>query len=180
VKRFTVNIAHKFGEQLWGREEGKRIRDEIIEEFLLNDYLVLVMDFIGVSRIDFSCASEIVSVLILRISGELKGRHVILANLSSFVEENIDAALEKAELCCIVLEDQSWKLIGKFSETLIQTLQKVSELKSADTPTISDALKIAVPSCNNRLKTLLSLGMIKRNEIIAPSGGKQYMYYSIV
>lgn len=180
MDKFIVNISKLFGDQLWGREEGKRIRDQIIDQFNLQDKLVLVLDFTGVTRIDFSCASEIVSVMILRISGELKGRHVLLQGLSAFVEENINAALDKAELCCITLVNDSWKLIGKYSDTLLQTLRKVDELKVTDTPTLSHKLNIALTSCNNRLKTLVNLGMIKKEEVIASSGGRQFKYYTIM
>ncbi len=180
MDRLIVNIAEQFNEQLWGREEGKRIRDTIIDSFLSQHKDVLLLNFYEVSRIDFSCASEIVSVFILRLSGELKGKHLMLTGLSQFVEENIDAALEKAELCCITLTNDSWKLIGKYSDTLHQTLSKVVELGETDTPTLSNSLGIALQSCNNRLKTLVNLGMIKREEIIATSGGKQFMYSSII
>jgi hypothetical protein len=181
VDRFEINLAERFGEQLWGREQGKKIRDEIIESFLAQRHRVLLLNFSGVTRIDFSCASEIVSILILRLSGELKGRHLVLSGLSDFVEENIDAALDKAELCSLVIfEDGSWKMIGRYSETLLQTLSKVINMGQADTPTLANALGIAVTSCNNRLKTLVNLGMVGREEQTAPTGGKQFIYSSII
>ncbi|WNQ09649.1 hypothetical protein MJA45_18705 [Paenibacillus aurantius] len=181
VDRFEVNIAEMFGEQLWGREQGRTVRDQIIGSFLSQEKSVLLLDFTGVSRIDFSCASEIISVFILRISGELKGRHLLITGLSQFVEENVDAALSKAELCCLFVEsDGSWKLIGRYSDTLFNTLKKLKELKQADTPILSNALDIAITSCNNRLKTLVNLGLVKRVELTAPSGGLIYLYYSII
>lgn len=181
MDRFEISMSERFGEQLWGREQGKSIRDEIIESFLNQRDNILLLNFSGVTRIDFSCASEIVSILILRLSGELKGKHLIISGLSKFVEENIDAALDKAELCGLVLlQEGAWKMIGKYSETLVQTLDKVITLGQADTPAIADALNIAVTSCNNRLKTLVNLGMVSREEHIAPTGGKQYIYKKII
>ncbi|MFF0830673.1 hypothetical protein ACFYU8_27895 [Brevibacillus sp. NPDC003359] len=181
MDRFEINLANQFEEQLWGREQGKQIRESIIDSLLKTRQRVLLLNFAGVTRIDFSCASEIVSILILRLSGELKGRHLVLTGLSNFVEENIDAALDKAELCCLVLEDDnSWKMIGRYSDTLFQTLSKVIELGTVDTPTLATALNIAVTSCNNRLKTLFTLGMVYREEQTAPTGGKQFIYSSIL
>lgn len=181
MDRYVINLANQFGEQLWGREQGKQIREEIIDLLLKARQRVLLLDFSGITRIDFSCASEIVSILILRLSGELKGRHLVLSGLSNFVEENIDAALDKAELCSIVLiANGSWKMIGRYSETLLQTLSKVIELGQADTPTLAADLNIAITSCNNRLKTLVNLGMVYREEQIAPTGGKQFIYGSII
>lgn len=181
MDRFEIVMSERYGEQLWGREQGKSIRDDIIESFLNQRHNVLQLNFNGVTRIDFSCASEIVSILILRLSGELKGRHLLVSGLSNFVEENIDAALDKAELCSLVLlHEGSWKMIGRYSETLLQTLSKVIALGQVDTPTLADSLKIAVTSCNNRLKTLVNLGIVSREEQIAPTGGKQYIYNSII
>lgn len=181
MNRFEINIAQSFGDSLWGRELGKTVRDKIIDGFKNQLKRVLLLNFSGVNRIDFSCASEIVSILILRLAGELKGNHILLSGLSPFVEENIDAALHKAELCSLVLLDnENWKMIGKYSDTLQQTLSKVIEMGQADTPTLASALNIAVTSCNNRLKTLVTLGIVGREEQVAPTGGKQYIYKSIV
>ncbi|CAM4527421.1 hypothetical protein [Paenibacillus xylanexedens] len=181
MERFEVNIAQTFGDSLWGRELGKSVRDKIVDSFIKQSENVLLLNFNGVNRIDFSCASEIVSILILRLAGELKGSHLVLTGLSTFVEENVDAALYKAELCSLFLIDNDeWKLIGKFSDTLQQTLAKVIELGQADTPTLAAKLNITVTSCNNRLKTLVMLGLVNKEEVSSPSGGKQYIYKSIL
>ncbi|WP_338555591.1 hypothetical protein [Paenibacillus sp. KS-LC4] len=178
---FEVNIAQNYGDSLWGREHGRTVRDKIVDNFAKQPKRLLLLNFSGVNRIDFSCASEIVSILILRLAGELKGNNIMLSGLSSFVEENIDAALYKAELCSLVLfDDGEWKIIGKYSDALQQTLSKVIELGHADTPTLASALNIAVTSCNNRLKTLVTLGIVGREEQTAPTGGKQYIYKSII
>ncbi|MNP44996.1 hypothetical protein D3C76_1388840 [compost metagenome] len=141
----------------------------------------MLLNFSGVNRIDFSCASEIVSILILRLAGELKGNHILISGLSQFVEENVDAALHKAELCSLIIsEGRQWRMIGKFSDTLQQTLKKVIEIGQADTPTLASALNIGVTSCNNRLKTLVTLGMVGREEQTSPTGGKQYIYISVI
>lgn len=181
MERFEVNIAQVFGDSLWGRELGRSVRDRILDSFTNQPKRVLLLNFSGVNRIDFSCASEIVSILILRLAGELKGNHILLSGLSQFVEENVDAALHKAELCgLIVTEEGKWRMIGKYSDTLQQTLSKVIEIGQADTPTLAMALNIAVTSCNNRLKTLVTLGMVGREEQTSPTGGKQFIYKTII
>lgn len=182
MERYTINIATKYSiTELWGREEGRKIRESIVDEFSAQNKSVLLLDFTDIKRIDFSCASEIVSILIIRLAAELKGKHIVLYGLSQYVKENIDAALGKVDKCCIVLdENDEWYLIGKFSDSLKDTLSTVVALEEGDTNKIANALSIAVTSCNNRLKTLVDLGMVGRKEISAISGGKQFLYYSIL
>ncbi|ULO07057.1 hypothetical protein H1230_29635 [Paenibacillus sp. 19GGS1-52] len=180
MERFQVNIGSQYTDQLWGREAGREIRESILNSFLAQTHSVLILDFTEVSRIDFSCASEIVSILIIRLSAELRGRHIILTGLSDLVRENIDAALSKVDKCCLVTNETEWYLIGKCSDSLKDTLSKVIEFEISDTNKIADSLSIAITSCNNRLKTLVDLGMVSRKEVPAPSGGKQFIYYSIL
>lgn len=182
MDRFRIKISDIEGDQLWGRDQGKSVRDKILDKFTAQQCSVLLLDFTGVKQIDYSCASEIVSVIILRLSGELKNKHLLLTNLSEWTKENIEVALEKAELCCIVLNDtvSGWEIIGKYSDALKETLSAVVKLKQADSPTISAELNITLTTCNNRLKSLVQLGMVKREELSASSGGKQYRYDSIL
>jgi len=139
-----------------------------------------VLDFSGVDILDFSFASEVIGVIISRLAQELYGKHVILTQMNKFVEENIGVALERPELCALIMDNNKWRLLGKCSDKLIETLKLIIELKEVDTPTLAHHLKINIPACNNRLKTLNLLGLIDREEISAPSGGKQFLYRSII
>lgn len=180
-------ILLKYGEKrLWGREKGKRIREQIIEYFYSDKFNIqkhdtLQIDFTGIDLLEYAFATELVVVLISRLSSELKGKHVILTGMNPLVKENISIALEKAKLFALVMEgDDNWHLIGKVSEPIEQTFSAVARLKSVDTPTLAEELAASVHSINNRLKVLLSMGLVKRKEIIAPSGGIQYIYQSII
>lgn len=177
----------KYGEKkLWGKEKGKRIREQIIEYFCSSSFNVqkfdiLEIDFTAIDLVEFSFVSELIVVLIARFSGELKGKHLILSGMTPLVRENVNIALEKAKQIALVLDDgKKWSLIGKCSEPIRNTFDKVVEMKSVDTPSLAKALNTNVHSINNRLKVLLSFGLVKRTEIIAPSGGIQYIYHSII
>jgi len=172
----------KYGEKkLWGREKAKRIREQILEYFITSGKETLILDLTAIDLVDFSFATEAFAVLIARLSKELSGKHIVFSNLAPLVRENIGIALEKADLCALVLEGRnSWSLIGKCSEPIAKTLEYVCKLKSADTPTLARLLNTNVHAVNNRLKVLMSLGLVNRTKTTAPSGGKQYVYHSIL
>lgn len=177
----------KYGEKkLWGRDKGKRIREQILEYFNSNNfnvqnYEILQIDFTGVDIVEFAFVTEMLVVIISRLSGEMKGKHVVLSGIAPLIKENIGIALEKAKQVALVIEEGgSWSLIGKCSDQIRQTFAAVVENGSVDTPTLAEILNTNIHSVNNRLKVLLSFGLVKRTEIIAPSGGIQYIYHSII
>lgn len=177
----------KYGEKkLWGRDKGKRIREQILEYFYSNNFNVqndeiLQIDFTGVDIVEFAFVTEMLVVLISRLSGEMKGKHVVLSGIAPLIKENIGIALEKAKQVALVIEEGgSWSLIGKCSDQIRQTFTAVVEKGSVGTPTLAEILNTNIHSVNNRLKVLLSFGLVKRTEIIAPSGGIQYIYHSII
>jgi len=178
---FTFGMM-KYGEnKLWGREKAKRIREQILEYFAMSNNSILHIDFTGIDIVDFSFATEGIAVLIARLSGELSGKNIIFSHMKPLVKENVSAALEKADLCALVLEEKNrWSLIGKCSEPIRETFEALVNLKSADTPALAGATNSNVHSINNRLKVLMSLGLVKRTKITAPSGGTQYIYHSII
>ncbi|MDX9872424.1 MAG: hypothetical protein RBT41_08405 [Clostridia bacterium] len=177
----------KYGEKkLWGRDKGKRIREQIMEYFNSSDFNpqnadILQIDFTAIDLVEVSFINELLVVLISRLTGEMKGRHLILSGVNPLIAENISVALEQAkQIALIIDQNNKWKLVGKSSEAIRQTFAKVVEQKSVDTPTLAELLQTNVHSVNNRLKILLSFGLVKRTEIIAPSGGIQYIYHSII
>lgn len=178
---FTFYLI-KYGEnKLWGREKAKRIREQILEYFYSSNKNTLQIDFTGIDIIDFSFATEGLVVLITRLSGELKGKHIVFVNMKPVVKENVSVALEKAGLCALVQDTKdTWSLIGKYSDTLKETFEALLSSKSADTPKLAELTNSNLHLINNRLKELMLLGLAKRTRINAPSGGTQYIYHSIL
>jgi hypothetical protein len=177
----------KYGEKkLWGRDKGKRIREQIMEYFNSSNFNVqnekiLQLDFTAIDIVEFSFVSELLVVLIARLAGEMKGKHIVLSGMNSLIKENVSIALEKAKQVALVIEEvNNWALIGKCSDPIYQTFAAVVEKGSVDTPSLAEMLNTNIHSVNNRLKVLQSFGLVKRTEIIAPSGGIQYIYHSII
>jgi len=168
--------------RFWGRDTGREIREKVIDSWLKTEEDTLLLDFTNVEIVDFSFSSEVIAVIISRLSGELFGKHVILTGLNSFVKENVAMALEKADVCSVVWSetDNVCELIGKCSEGLLQLFTLIRDFKKTDSPSLASKLNTTVQVVNNRLRVLTNLGLVKRVETTAPTGGKQYEYYSII
>lgn len=178
---YRILLSQEGQKRFWTREIGADKRNRIMSEFLSTNQDILLIDFQGIEIIDYSFASELIAIPIARLAKELLGKHIILQNMNKTVEENVTAALDKAELCALVINDDcEWRLIGKCSEPLKTTFAKIVKLKKTDTPTLSQELDTTIPTLNNRLRVLLELGLIKREEASAPSGGRLNLYYSII
>lgn len=180
-KMYIAKIANNGVKKFWTRDVGATIREKIMSEFYRSGDDTLNFDFTGVEIVDYSFASEVIAISVSRLAKELIGKHIILTGMNKPVEENVGIALEKAELCSLVVKaDGRWKLIGKYSNALINTFQTITELKKTDTPALAEKLQTTIPVLNNRLKVLVNLGLVKKEESSAPSGGRQYIYYSIL
>lgn len=166
---------------LWlDRDAAHIIKEEIVNRFNKgNRSSVMLQDFSGITQITFSAVSEVIGGCIR------DGISVIITGLTELMEEGIDISLRhpREELCCFAINglemnDLDWKLLGTYSKADLETLDQVIRFGKVETSELSKALNISVPSCNNRLKSLQRLGLVRRQEEIAPTGGKQYKYFS--
>lgn len=179
---YKINLFKKFGESLiWGHDIGIEYREKILEEWNNSGDNILNIDFKGTSIIDYSASSDIVCIPISRIAVELAGKHIIISNAINEVKDNINVTLERQELCCInLIEDNKYEVIGKCSEGLKNIIDILYKKKKMDSRMLADELNTTIQVINNRTTTLSKLGIIKRNSEDAPTGGKQYIYESII
>lgn len=176
------NYAMKqHGSALWGRKMGREIRADV-EEALekLRPGEVLGIDLDNIEVMDFSFASEVFGKLISRLPTEYRDRYLVLLNVDDYVEENLDAALNSLELAALILRDSDWKIIGKFSEAHVTTLKALAKTKTATAPQIAEALNISLTACNNRLRKLSDLVLIRKERFSSPTGGEQFQYAWLV
>lgn len=179
---FIVNLYELINKELiWGHTNARNYRDTILkkwEESLENS---LVLDFEKITMIDFSAASDLICVPISRIQAELKEKHIIIKNAKNEVRENINVALERQELCCMnLLNNNTYEMLGKCSDGLKDIIDILYEKKKADSRILADTLNTTVQVINNRTTTLVKLGLVIRKTEDAPTGGKQYIYESII
>ena len=168
-------------ELIWGHTNARNYRDTIFKMWEESYDEMLVLDFEKITMIDFSAASDLICIPISRIQMELKEKHIIISNAKNEVRENINVALERQELCCMnLIGNNNYEMLGKCSEGLKDIINLLFKLKKADSRTIADSLNTTVQVVNNRTTTLYKLGLLKRQTEDAPTGGKQYVYESIV
>jgi hypothetical protein len=163
---------------LFFREDGEKIREYLIPHITKIDSEVIAFDFKNVKVIDFSCSDEII-VMLQEHNSWLKGKKIILDNLTTSHKENIFSALEKKKLAIWYRDGQDYKLLGKLPKHLIILLTIVKEKKQVTTRQISDELDEELPSISLKLGKLFKIGMLLRSEEKS-SEGMQYIYKSII
>jgi len=168
-------------ELIWGRPTAKKYREIILEQWDEDKEETLVLDFSSIALVDYSAACELIGVPISRLQSELKDKHVIIRNATSEVAENINVALHRQELCCMnILDENKYELLGKWSAGLKDIIDSLYVKRKADSRALAEELKTTIQVINNRTTTLYKLGLIKRESYDAPTGGKQYIYESII
>ena len=179
---FIVNLYQLMNKDLiWGHANARNYRNIILEKWEKSLDDMLVLDFENITMIDFSAASDLICIPISRIQTELKEKHIIIKNAKNEVRENINVALDRQELCCMnLLNDNDYEMLGKCSDGLKDILDVLCKNKKADSRTLADTLNTTVQVINNRTTTLTKLGLIIRKVEDAPTGGKQYIYESII
>lgn len=179
---FIINLYELTNKNLiWGHENARNYRNIILKKWNESMDDVLVMDFKQITMIDFSAASDLICIPISRLQADLIGKHIIISNAENEVRENINVALDRQELFCInLLEQDTYEILGKCSNGLKDIFKVLYEKKKADSRTLADILNTTVQVINNRTTTLYKLGLLKRRMEDAPTGGKQYIYESII
>ena len=179
---FVVNLYELINKDLiWGHTNARNYRDKIFEKWDKSLENILVLDFEKIKMIDFSAASDLICIPISRIQTELIDKHIIIKNAKNEVRENINVALDRQELCCMnLLNEKDYEMLGKCSDGLKEILEVLYKKKKADSRVLADTLNTTVQVVNNRTTTLARLGLIKRKTEDAPTGGKQYVYESII
>ena len=179
---FIVNLYELTNKVLiWGHTNARNYRDTILKKWEESLEETLVLDFDKITMIDFSAASDLICIPISRIQTELKEKHIIIKNAKSEVKENINVALERQELCCMnLLNEDTYEMLGKCSDGLKNIIHILYEKKKADSRVLADTLNTTVQVINNRTTILAKLGLIIRRTEDASTGGKQYVYESII
>lgn len=163
-----------------GRPLGAKIFETIINKLRSSGDVILPLDFGGVEFLDFSCADEIVCKLLARIrSGELSAR-VALSNIEGSILENVEAALNEREMCCVLREAAVTRVIGKLSDPLRETWEYARKKQMITTRDVEDHFRIKTSASSNRLASLEKMGLLYfMQEGPTDRGGRQYTYQAI-
>lgn len=171
-----------------GREQGKRIREEILKRLARESLdIILPLNFERVKFIDFSFADEMLGTLLRRIlSGELGERYIVLESLNNSLKENIDVALKARELVCVYVNARGEdEILGKLSEQLRETyFAAVRKGKITAREVLNQFENLHsmhhISAASNRLTRLQEMGLLcKTKDEVVNGGGRQYVYEPI-
>lgn len=168
-----------FGKRLWTRVKAKEIKkdlENLIDEAVVGD--IVVIDLKGVEVFDISFANELFIRTAINLHINHPGILILVENIGEFTRENLEMALESGNLALIERFGDKLSLIGKVHPTDQETFKAIAE---ADKPISSAELKeklgVNITAINERLKKLVEMGLVRRNNGISPSGREQYMYF---
>ncbi|KFN12302.1 MAG: helix-turn-helix transcriptional regulator [Paenibacillus macerans] len=161
------------------REQGAKIR-AAIEPLIHNaEHDVVALDFSNVKALDFSCSDEVV-VFFQEHVNNLKGKGLVLQNLSKNHIENILIALDRKKQAIWYYNGSYWTLLGeKLPKHLTELAQVIREKKTITARQLADELNEDINSQSTKLKKLYDHGLVRRIEEKS-SEGAQYIYKSLV
>lgn len=159
------------------REAGARARHEIERHIgTLMPGQPVALDFADVRAVSVPFADEAVGQL---LSGWLSGyyeEHPILAfNASEDVRETIAAALRQRRLLLLGLHHGDAELLGA-DAVLDETMRVAQRLGSFSAADLAQELGLTPQAANNRLKTLMRSGALRRTRVAPSRGGKEFAY----
>jgi DNA-binding transcriptional ArsR family regulator len=181
-----MHEMHAFGFlDRYGKTELYRDYEQVgadIEAFLKRSAPgVVALDFRGITFLGFSFAKATVGHALRLVSrGELEGVRVVAIAEEGLSLEELSVALERFDQALIVLAADSsdltaGEIIGKLPEYLRSTWAVLAGLGPSTTADVADKIGESLQNTNQRLKKLSALGLIDREKVLSPSGGREWM-----
>lgn len=176
-----VNLEAKDG-ILVGRDAGKKCFARVIAAAEGAAPLsVIPIDLGSLRFMDFSSADEFLGKLISRLSsGEFKDIYIYLENLTTEIEETIDAMLQlRGQNAVVIGKGGSPKILGKLNPVLKETFDLINKEKEVSARRLADRTNLAINAASNRLTKLQGLGLIARLDTTSGKGAEQFVYQTI-
>ncbi|MFL7024238.1 hypothetical protein BCS58_07995 [Enterovibrio norvegicus] len=163
----------------WGVEDGQLVAKKIAE-YISGKTEVDIFDisFDGVRRIDASFPRE----AFLRQAFEHVGKKgfFISSVANEVLLDNIRAGADKLLFPVHVECNGSWELLGpkpkRTQQALYEYVMNKGWVAASD---VAEALDLKINNASNKLKELVTSGLLMRKEGIAESGGVEYYYFPI-
>jgi hypothetical protein len=153
-----------------------RIEKEIMDK---ENGTTVVLDFLGVGAIDYSCADEVMAKLVSRIElNEYGDKYIYLENLTPTQQENIHVALERKNLAILELkQDKNWAIIGVVNDYLYKTLEVIMKKGAVSSSELAQMLKLELNTASTRLINLHKLKLVKKIAQAGTERGKRHFIY---
>jgi len=133
------------------------IESQIGEMGEVGEFCLSILDFSGVTIIDYSCADETVAKLILRYQSEDRPTDAffIIRGLDQHHHETIETVLERYQLVVTAEEpDGRLTLIGEITPLEKRVWSRVGEIGRGEAKTIAGDLKTTVAEVDQALERL--------------------------
>lgn len=146
------------------RQSGQVIRERIERDIAKEkDGEVIALDFSKIGVIDYSCADEVVTKLISRLtSGEYGDKYIVLTSLSENQKENIEVALERKDLPVMAEVNGKKILIGSLHAYLKETLNLILDKGKITGSELSEFLDLPANTSGTRLLNLYKKRLVRR------------------
>lgn len=163
----------------WGNSQGKEVGS------LLEQYInchpaseIFHLSFHGVERTDASFSRESVVEIACRFRAR---KAIAIVDLEDEdLIENLDVAATRKAQPLFMWQGESWTLLGpgpsKGNKDLLNYLMDQRETTASSA---AATLDLKITNASTKLKQLWEDGYVMRREDLAPSGGIEFVYYSI-
>lgn len=165
------------------RNTGVKVRERLAGILgAAEDGLVLDLDFTNVGIVDFSCADEVLAILLSRLIAREYGlKYICLSGLNEHQKENIQVALERKKLALLNAgQDGAWDIVGVLNPYLVETLNFVMAKGKVTAREMADELIMELNTSGTRLLNLFNKRMVARVEDVITEGGRRFTYRSIL
>ena len=165
---------------LWGRQAARGKREEVealLEAAAPGD--VVVLDATGLEAFDTLFASEFFCRLMRELPQTYEGRFVVVDHLGEAARHNLETALTLGGLAMTERSKGGrLQLIGKLHPVDHETFGAIASGNGSVTAAeLKEKLGTAsVPTVNERLGKLATMGLVRRERAISPAGREQFVY----
>ncbi|MEW5826463.1 MAG: winged helix-turn-helix transcriptional regulator [Candidatus Bipolaricaulota bacterium] len=181
MKVSTIEIS-RFGRRLGTRLEGeaaRRVLAAALDELPPGGQLAL--DLRGVDVLSGSFADEAIGRLSgLVASGAYGDRTLVVRSPTLDLVEDLADKLAQRKLALFCRVDDRWVVLGRLARPLRETLDLINERRRTTTKELADALAVPANVCHNRVRRLVTLGLVREERIDAAAPQTQYRFHAVV
>jgi len=173
IKEFTTTT------QPFGNQEGKEVLRKLSDRLdQLPSSKVVGLSLEGIEATDASFARESV-VALAKQHREQRGFYLQDFASQDLVDNWNYAATAKAQPLAIWSESGCTIIGPQPSPANQRIIDLVNELGHVTASAVSERLGLTVQNCSTNLKNLFARGYVLRNEDVAESGGREFIYSAI-
>lgn len=167
-------------EVLATRESGAEARQDLARLFDdpgLQPDAVVAIDFEGVVVVSVPFADEFLGPLLSeRLAGYYEDHPILAINANEDVRETIDVVLRQKRLHLLGISERGTPELLGGDDFLELTLSAALTAGTFNASQLARIMGTTPQAMNNRLKTLLRSGALRRTRVLPTRGGRQFEY----